>query len=81
MLGECALQKGIELIQQLGGEVKDFRQGLVDFRSMKDGREVLLCWVRGEQKVVFWHELHAGFAGRTAITEGDEFKGDSMGPQ
>ena len=71
-----AVQAGVESIQQMGGEVKDLRQGLVDFRSMRNGNEVYLCWVRGEDKVAFWHELQAGFAGRTAITDHSEFKGD-----
>lgn len=73
-----AVQRGLEAIQEMGGEVKDHRQGLVDFRSLKDGQEVYLCWVLGEEKVTFWHDLHAGFAGRTAITDQHEFHGDTV---
>ncbi|MFQ5719591.1 MAG: DUF2203 domain-containing protein [Acidobacteriota bacterium] len=71
-----SLQDGVDSIQKMGGEVKDTRQGLVDFRSLKDGREVYLCWVAGEEHVGFWHEMHAGFAGRTAITDHGEFRGE-----
>ena len=73
-----AVQRGVEAIQAMGGEVKDYRQGLVDFRSLRDGHEVYLCWVLGEEKVAFWHDLEAGFAGRTAITDQHEFQGDEV---
>jgi len=36
----------------------------VDFPSLREGREVYLCWQLGEERVAFWHELNVGFAGR-----------------
>jgi len=30
--------------------------GVIDFRSMLDGRPVALCWSLGEQQVGHWHE-------------------------
>jgi hypothetical protein len=50
-------------------ELKDYRVGLIDFPSLRDGREVYLCWRLGEPAVAFWHELDAGFAGRQQIQE------------
>ena len=73
-----AVQRGVGAIEALGGEVKDHRRGLVDFPSMKDGQEVYLCWVLGEDTVAFWHDLHAGFKGRAAITDQHAFKGDEV---
>ena len=40
--------------------------GLVDFRAMRDGRAVYLCW-RREERIDFWHELDAGYAGRQPL--------------
>jgi len=42
--------------------------GLVDFPSTLDGRWIYLCWHAGEEEIAFWHEVHAGFAGRRPIT-------------
>lgn len=42
--------------------------GLLDFPTTWRGRWVFLCWRRGEPEVAAWHEVHAGFAGRRAVT-------------
>ncbi len=60
-----------ELVDELhavGVELKDFELGLIDFPAMHQGREVLLCWKRGEQSVEHWHELDAGLSGRQPIS-------------
>jgi len=49
-------------------EIKDPATGLIDFRTMRDGHEVYLCWKLGEgSRILYWHELEAGFGGRRAI--------------
>jgi hypothetical protein len=55
----------------VGVELKDHLTGLIDFRWLKDGREVYLCWRLGEAEVAHWHELHAGFAGRRRLSAAD----------
>jgi len=54
----------IERVNDLGCEVKDMDEGLVDFRTQRDGRDVYLCWKLGEPDIRWWHELETGFAGR-----------------
>jgi hypothetical protein len=54
-------------IQDMGIEVKDLTTGLVDFPALYEGRVVYLCWRYGEERVEFWHEVEAGFAGRHLI--------------
>lgn len=56
-----------------GVELKDMEEGLVDFPAMIDGREVLLCWRLGEDRVEFYHGLHDGFQGRRRLTGGEQF--------
>lgn len=57
-------------IRALGAEVKDLDRGLVDFRSFARGREISLCWMLGEgDRIAWWHELEAGFAGRRVIED------------
>ncbi len=57
-------------LTSIGVELKDWRRGLVDFLSIRDGREVYLCWKHGEESIEFWHDLEAGFPGRIHIDEG-----------
>lgn len=47
--------------------VRDIDRGLVDFPSLREDREVYLCWEDGEEEVAHWHETDAGFAGRQAL--------------
>ena len=61
------LQGYVDELTALGVELKDYFTGLIDFRSMMDGREVYLCWKLGEPYVGHWHELGAGFAGRQPL--------------
>jgi hypothetical protein len=51
-------------IQAIGGVIKDLNNGLVDFPTMREGREVYLCWKYGEQQIEYWHEVDSGYASR-----------------
>jgi len=62
----------IDELGKIGVELKDPLIGLVDFRSLMDGREVYLCWRHGENEVEYWHELDAGFSGRHSLLERSE---------
>lgn len=58
----------LEELTTLGVEVKDPDHGLIDFRTMRDGREVYLCWKLGEgARIMFWHDLESGYAGRRSL--------------
>ena len=57
----------LSFIQELGCELKDLDQGLIDFPSYRDGKLVYLCWKRGEPKIEFWHDLESGFGGRQPL--------------
>jgi hypothetical protein len=54
-------------IEEIGVQVKDLEQGLLDFPSTIDGRPVLLCWKLGEKEIGFWHSPEDGFAGRKPL--------------
>jgi hypothetical protein len=62
------LNEYVEELLAIGVEPKNGPEGLVDFRSEMDGREVYLCWKLGEPEILYWHELDAGFAGRQPLT-------------
>ncbi len=58
------------LVDEITGEgiiVRDISQGLVDFPHMREGREVYLCWIGGEESIGFWHETDRGFMHRQPL--------------
>ena len=57
----------VQEILNLGVEIKDFERGLCDFPHWRDGRVVYLCWQRGEDRIEWWHDTDAGFAGRQPL--------------
>jgi len=61
------LNELLDELHQVGVELKDFEKGLIDFPSVHQGREVYLCWRRGDQRIESWHEVDAGYAGRQTI--------------
>jgi hypothetical protein len=63
----AALQSCVEEVTALGVQVKDLDSGLVDFPSLRDGEEVLLCWQLGEDEIGWWHTPDDGFAGRQPL--------------
>jgi len=67
---EVAMDRLSVLVDELhavGVELKDFELGLVDFPALHDGRDILLCWKRGEVGIGHWHETDAGLAGRQPV--------------
>ena len=66
-----ALSKGLrDIVNELAAEgiiVRDIGQGLVDFPHIRGGREVYLCWIKGETRIDYWHETDRGFAHREPL--------------
>ncbi|MFQ5945126.1 MAG: DUF2203 domain-containing protein [Anaerolineae bacterium] len=60
-------ERCVQRIHALGCVLKDINQGLVDFPSHREGRQVFLCWKHGEERVGFWHDAESGFAGRQPL--------------
>jgi hypothetical protein len=54
-------------LDRFGCELKDPDTGLIDFLCLREGHEVYLCWLLGEERINYWHEIEAGFAGRQPL--------------
>jgi hypothetical protein len=54
-------------LNELGVQVKDVDRGLLDFPSVIEGQEALLCWQVGEPRIGFWHTPEDGFEGRRPL--------------
>ena len=61
------LYLAIERIRGLGVILKDLDMGLLDFPHEREGRVVFLCWHPPEERVEYWHEIEAGYAGRQPL--------------
>ena len=63
------LDELIEELESLGCFYKDwnFSVGLVDFPSVINNKEVLLCWRSDEDEIKYYHDLETGFDGRKPI--------------
>lgn len=60
---------GVARIDALGLTLRDIEHGLVDFPALVAGRQVWLCWQRGETSIDWWHGLDTGFSGRRPLAE------------
>jgi hypothetical protein len=54
-------------LRQMEVVLRDLDRGLADFPSLRDGREIYLCWEESEDEIGFWHDVDAGFAGRQPL--------------
>ena len=61
------IQGMVDEITRAGIIVRDVAQGLVDFPHIRDGREVYLCWIGGEESIGYWHETDRGFIHRQPL--------------
>ena len=64
------LDEFVRELLELGAQLKDPSVGLIDFPTIIDGREALLCWKQGEDEIGYWHEKDAGFSGRQSLLQG-----------
>ncbi|MEW6194371.1 MAG: DUF2203 domain-containing protein [Bacteroidota bacterium] len=58
-------------LEEIGCSYKDWNYeiGLVDFPAVIEGEEVLLCWRSDEEKIIYYHGINDGYAGRKPIPE------------
>jgi hypothetical protein len=68
--GFLELRNSMMEMRELDVVLRDLDRGLLDFPSLREGREVYLCWQEGEDAIRFWHEPDAGFGGRRPLDDG-----------
>ncbi len=50
----------IEEIEEVGAQVGESEDGLLEFPCLADGRQILLCWTLGDTEIERWRESEAG---------------------
>lgn len=65
------INKYIDELEEIGCYYKDwnFSIGLVDFPSVINDEEVMLCWRSDEPYILFYHGINEGFRGRKRIPD------------
>ena len=61
------MQSRLQYLEGIGLHLKDLENGILDFPTRMFGRDVYLCWRLGEERVAYWHDMDAGFAGRQPL--------------
>jgi hypothetical protein len=56
-------------LERVGVVIKDLDDGIIDFFSKFEGRDVFLCWKMGEQTITHWHEVDEGFEQRKQMVD------------
>lgn len=51
----CKFFRTFNILDDLGIVLQDLDKGLVDFPHQMNGKEVVLCWKKGEEKISYWH--------------------------
>lgn len=65
LIGE--IEYHIQELEGIGVLFKDLKMGLVDFPAKLSDREIHLCWMHGEQSIIFWHETYENFSDRKPL--------------
>ena len=66
---EAHISEVVDRITARGIQVKGFAPLLLDFPMWIGDRQLLLCWVEGEEELGWWHDTAHGFAGRRPLAE------------
>lgn len=64
---QARLDEILTEVQESGVELKSIAPLLLDFPAELDGKDVLLCWVEGEEWLGWYHSAGLGFAGRRPL--------------
>jgi hypothetical protein len=64
---EARLDEVLRWFGEQGLQVKGIAPLLLDFPSVLDGEDVLLCWLEGERELGWYHPLPLGFMGRRRL--------------
>lgn len=57
----------LSALEEAGILVRDINRGLIDFPTIREGREAFLCWELGEDSVDYWHDIETGYRGRQPL--------------
>jgi hypothetical protein len=66
---DASIHDELDWFTRQGIQVKGVAPALLDFPAEFGGREILLCWLDGEDDITHYHDADAGFAGRAPLSD------------
>lgn len=66
---EARLDEEVTWLRDQGIQVKSIAPVLLDFPALLGGRELLLCWLEGEDDLAWYHAPEHGFMGRRRLPD------------
>ena len=57
----------LEDIKEKGIILRNIENGLSDFPSVQEGKEIFYCWTAEETQIQYWHYRYEGYNGRKLI--------------
>lgn len=61
------INSNIDEMENLGCMIENYGLGIVDFPSVLEGQEVMLCWQIGEEEIKYYHLKGESFKDRKLI--------------
>jgi hypothetical protein len=61
-------------VESLGLFVAEFKRGVINFPSLRNGQKIFLSWMAGEEVVEYWYDLDEGFGDRKHTTLQESMK-------
>ena len=58
----------VEKLLKMGVVLKDTEEGIVNFFSLNEGKEIFLCWKLGEHKIDSWYDLNSDYEFRKPLS-------------
>ena len=59
----------VEKLLEMGVILKDTEEGIINFFSINEGKEIFLCWKLGEHKIDSWYEMNSDYEFRKPLSE------------
>ena len=59
----------VERLLNEGVILKDIEEGLVNFFSLNEGKEIFLCWKLGEHKIDSWYDVKSDYEFRRPVSD------------
>jgi len=58
----------VEKLLKMGVVLKDTEEGIVNFFSLNEGKEIFLCWKLGEHRIDSWYEMNSDYEFRKPLS-------------
>ena len=59
----------VEKLLKMGVVLRDTEEGIINFFSLHEGKEIFLCWKLGEHRIDSWYEMNSDYEFRKPLSD------------